>query len=91
MPDTHHTYTAFDRDLESVQALLMRMGGLVEVAIRVSERPRVGAVRWGSEGLGRTSSQSSAADVWLRTAPAPPASAAAMSSPRRLTPACPTA
>jgi phosphate transport system protein len=31
-----HIASAFDRDLEGVQALLMRMGGLVEVAIRDS-------------------------------------------------------
>jgi len=36
MPDSHHIASVFDRDLESVQALLMRMGGLVEVAIRDS-------------------------------------------------------
>jgi len=36
MADKHHIASAFDRDLEGVQALLMRMGGLVEVAIRDS-------------------------------------------------------
>jgi len=35
MPE-QHIASAFDRDLESVQALLMRMGGMVEVAIRDS-------------------------------------------------------
>jgi phosphate transport system protein len=32
--EQHHIASAFDRDLEGIQALLMRMGGLVEVAIR---------------------------------------------------------
>jgi phosphate transport system protein len=32
--DQHHIAAAFDRDLESVQALLMKMGGLVEESIR---------------------------------------------------------
>lgn len=33
MPNTQHILSAFDRDLETVQALIMRMGGLVEVAL----------------------------------------------------------
>ena len=31
--NTAHIVTAFDRDLESAQALVMRMGGLVETAL----------------------------------------------------------
>ena len=31
--DTHHIASAFDRDLETVQAMIMKMGGLVERAI----------------------------------------------------------
>lgn len=34
--DQHHIASAFDRDLESIQALLMKMGGLVEENIRNS-------------------------------------------------------
>lgn len=34
MPDKHHIASAFDRDLEAVQAQVMKMGGLVEVSIR---------------------------------------------------------
>lgn len=38
MPNTQHIATAFDRDLEAIQALIMRMGGLVEAAILDSTR-----------------------------------------------------
>ncbi|MDU8926932.1 phosphate signaling complex protein PhoU [Alisedimentitalea sp. MJ-SS2] len=31
--ETHHIASAFDRDLETVQAMIMKMGGLVEQAI----------------------------------------------------------
>ena len=31
--NTAHILSSFDRDLESVQALVMRMGGLVETAL----------------------------------------------------------
>jgi phosphate transport system protein len=34
MTEQHHIAAAFDRDLEAVQALVMKMGGLVEEAIR---------------------------------------------------------
>ena len=33
MNDTQHIASAFDRDLEAVQAMIMRMGGLVEASI----------------------------------------------------------
>lgn len=33
MPNEQHILSAFDRDLETIQALIMKMGGLVEVAI----------------------------------------------------------
>ncbi len=33
MNDTNHIASAFDRDLDSIQALIMKMGGLVETAI----------------------------------------------------------
>lgn len=33
MPTNQHILRAFDRDLESVQALIMKMGGLVEAAL----------------------------------------------------------
>ena len=33
MPDHQHIASAFDRDLETIQALIMKMGGLVEEAI----------------------------------------------------------
>jgi phosphate transport system protein len=33
MNETHHIQSAFDRDLEEVQALIMKMGGLVEAGI----------------------------------------------------------
>ena len=33
-----HILSAFDRDLEAIQALIMRMGGMVEVAILDSAR-----------------------------------------------------
>jgi phosphate transport system protein len=36
MADKHHIASAFDRDLEAVQAKLMKMGGLVEENIRQS-------------------------------------------------------
>ena len=36
MHDQQHIASAFDRDLESVQAQIMKMGGLVEDAIRLS-------------------------------------------------------
>jgi phosphate transport system protein len=32
--DSKHIATAFDRDLEAIQAMIMKMGGLVEVAIK---------------------------------------------------------
>ncbi|WP_434287210.1 phosphate signaling complex protein PhoU [Celeribacter sp. SCSIO 80788] len=32
--DNKHIATAFDRDLEAIQAMIMKMGGLVEVAIK---------------------------------------------------------
>jgi phosphate transport system protein len=38
MTDHHHIASAFDRDLESVQAQLMKMGGLVEESIRNSAK-----------------------------------------------------
>ena len=31
--ETQHISSAFDRDLEAIQALLMKMGGLTEAAI----------------------------------------------------------
>lgn len=37
-PTTQHIASAFDRDLEAVQALIMKMGGLVEAAILDSTR-----------------------------------------------------
>ncbi len=33
MQNDPHIASAFDRDLEAIQALIMRMGGLVEAAI----------------------------------------------------------
>ncbi|MCU0911445.1 MAG: phosphate signaling complex protein PhoU [Rhodobacteraceae bacterium] len=33
MPSEQHILSAFDRDLEAIQALIMKMGGLVEAAI----------------------------------------------------------
>ena len=33
MQDKHHISSAFDRDLENIQALILKMGGLVEAAI----------------------------------------------------------
>jgi len=36
--DEHHIASAFDRDLEGIQALIMKMGGLVEVAINQASR-----------------------------------------------------
>lgn len=38
MEETHHIASAFDRDLEKVQAQIMKMGGLVEDAIRLSAK-----------------------------------------------------
>ena len=38
MQETGHIASAFDRDLESVQALIMQMGGLVETAISDAAR-----------------------------------------------------
>ncbi|GGD35937.1 phosphate signaling complex protein PhoU [Sinisalibacter lacisalsi] len=38
MTDHHHIASAFDRDLEAIQALLMKMGGLVEESIRQSAK-----------------------------------------------------
>lgn len=38
MTDNQHIASAFDRDLEAVQALVMKMGGLVEEAIRDSSK-----------------------------------------------------
>ena len=35
MPD-QHIASAFDRDLEAVQAQIMKMGGMVEDAIRLA-------------------------------------------------------
>jgi len=34
MTDFHHISSAFDRDLEAIQALVMKMGGMVEASIR---------------------------------------------------------
>ncbi|MBY4892172.1 phosphate transport system regulatory protein PhoU [Jannaschia sp. EhC01] len=36
MPNSEHIVSSFDRDLEGIQAKIMRMGGLVEVAIAQS-------------------------------------------------------
>jgi phosphate transport system protein len=36
MTDDHHIASVFDRDLEAIQAQIMKMGGLVEAAIRDS-------------------------------------------------------
>ncbi|GAB5446055.1 phosphate signaling complex protein PhoU [Gymnodinialimonas sp.] len=36
MPNTEHIVSSFDRDLEGIQARIMRMGGLVEEAIHKS-------------------------------------------------------
>ena len=36
MPSSEHIVSSFDRDLEGIQALIMRMGGLVEEAIAKS-------------------------------------------------------
>lgn len=36
MPHSEHIVTSFDRDLEGIQAMIMRMGGLVEDAIAKS-------------------------------------------------------
>jgi phosphate transport system protein len=33
MNETHHIQSVFDRDLEAIQAMIMKMGGLVEAAI----------------------------------------------------------
>ncbi|SMX35036.1 phosphate signaling complex protein PhoU [Actibacterium lipolyticum] len=33
MPDREHIVTSYDRDLETIQAMIMKMGGLVEAAI----------------------------------------------------------
>lgn len=38
MEETHHIASAFDRDLEKVQAQIMKMGGLVEDAIRLAAK-----------------------------------------------------
>lgn len=38
MDETHHIASAFDRDLETVQAQIMKMGGLVEDAIRLAAK-----------------------------------------------------
>lgn len=38
MQDTQHIASAFDRDLEAIQAHIMRMGGLVEASIMDSAR-----------------------------------------------------
>jgi phosphate transport system protein len=38
MMDEQHIASAFDRDLEAIQARIMKMGGMVEVAIRDSAR-----------------------------------------------------
>lgn len=38
LPDNAHIASAFDRDLESIQAMIMKMGGLVEMAITDSAK-----------------------------------------------------
>lgn len=38
MPETAHIASAFDRDLEAIQALVMKMGGMVEAAIENGAR-----------------------------------------------------
>ena len=38
MPEYHHIASAFDRDLESIQGLILKMGGLVEAGIADSVR-----------------------------------------------------
>ena len=38
MPQEHHIASAFDRDLEAIQAHIMKMGGLVEEAVLESAR-----------------------------------------------------
>ena len=38
MEETNHIASAFDRDLEKVQAQIMKMGGLVEEAIRLAAK-----------------------------------------------------
>ena len=38
MEETHHIASAFDRDLEKVQAQIMKMGGLVEESIRLAAK-----------------------------------------------------
>jgi phosphate transport system protein len=38
MEQTHHIASAFDRDLQKVQAQIMKMGGLVEDAIRLAAK-----------------------------------------------------
>ncbi len=38
MPHNQHIFSAFDRDLEAVQALIMKMGGMVEAALSDAAR-----------------------------------------------------
>jgi len=38
MNETTHIASAFDRDLDAIQALIMKMGGLVETAIADSAK-----------------------------------------------------
>jgi len=38
MNETSHIASAFDRDLDAIQALIMKMGGLVETAISDSAK-----------------------------------------------------
>jgi phosphate transport system protein len=39
MAPSEHIVSSFDRDLEGIQAMIMRMGGLVEDAIAKAARP----------------------------------------------------
>jgi hypothetical protein len=54
-------------------------------------RPLRGTVTWTGPGRGRSISQSSAAERWLRMAPFPQARTAANHLPSLLNPACPQA
>ena len=62
--DEHHIASAFDRDLEAIQALLMKMGGLSETAILNSAKALVdrdvelaAAVRAGDAAIDRLEEQ----------------------------------
>uniref|UniRef100_UPI000B2BE88F PhoU domain-containing protein n=1 Tax=Aestuariivita boseongensis TaxID=1470562 RepID=UPI000B2BE88F len=55
---TEHIVSSFDRDLEGIQAKVMRMGGLVEVALRDAiqaledgDLERASAVREGDRAI----------------------------------------